>query len=159
MYYQEHFSCYSGTLPSGYYHYSKKNVLDNTSFYSECSLTYSTTDKIICACPMDMSVILQLQECNDPCCNARTCQMADGAQCTRGECCSNTCQFVSAGTTCRSSDGQCDIAEHCTGQSSECPTDVHAQDGSSCNNNQAYCFSGECRTYNAQCQEHFGTST
>ena len=29
------------------------------------------------------------QECTDPCCDARTCQLAVGAQCDDGECCSN----------------------------------------------------------------------
>lgn len=103
-------------------------------------------------------VVHNVQECDDPCCNARTCQLADGAQCTRGECCSNTCRFLSAGTTCRGSTGQCDIIERCTGQSAECPEDVYHQDGTSCNNNQAYCYSGKCKTYNQQCQTHFRTS-
>ena len=31
-------------------------------------------------------------------------------------------------------------------------------DGSPCNNDEAYCLSGECKTYNAQCQTHFLTS-
>lgn len=101
---------------------------------------------------------LFLQECDDPCCNARTCRPRDGAQCTKGECCTNTCQFKAYGTRCRSSSGQCDIEEYCSGESSECPTDVYKQDGTSCNNNQAYCFSGECQTYDDQCQYHFGSS-
>ena len=84
--------------------------------------------------------------------------MADSAQCTKGECCTSTCQFKAAGTTCRSSSGQCDIEEYCSGESSECPADVYLQDGTSCNNNQAYCFSGECQTYNKQCQYHFRSS-
>jgi hypothetical protein len=97
-------------------------------------------------------------ECDDPCCDAATCRPAAGAQCTKGECCTSTCQFKSPGTTCRGSSGQCDIEERCTGQSAECPSDVYIQDGSSCNNGQNYCFSGDCKTYDAQCQTHFGTS-
>ena len=103
-------------------------------------------------------VWLFLQECDDPCCNARTCRPRDGAQCTKGECCTSTCQFKAYGTRCRSSSGQCDIEEYCSGESSECPADVYKQDGTSCNNNQAYCFSGECQTYDDQCQYHFGSS-
>ena len=87
-----------------------------------------------------------------------TCRMAAGAQCTKGECCTSTCQFKSSNTVCRGSTGQCDIAEKCTGQSADCPADVFLQDGSTCNNGQAYCYSGQCKTYNAQCQRHFRTS-
>ena len=100
---------------------------------------------------------LYLQECDDPCCNPRTCRPTDGAQCTKGECCSSTCQFKAYGTRCRSASGQCGIEEYCSGESSECPTDVYRQDGTTCNNNQAFCFSGECQTHDDQCQYHFGT--
>ena len=98
------------------------------------------------------------QECNDPCCDARTCRPAADAECTKGECCTSTCRFKTARTTCRRSRGQCDIEERCSGRSADCPADVYLQDGSSCNNNRAYCFSGECRTYDTQCQKHFKTS-
>lgn len=30
---------------------------------------------------------LSLQECTNPCCNATTCSLNDGAQCAEGECC------------------------------------------------------------------------
>ena len=98
------------------------------------------------------------QECDDPCCDAETCTLAAGAQCARGDCCSTNCQFKSSETVCRNASGDCDIEEHCSGYSGECPADVYLQDGSDCNNNQAYCFSGECKTYDAQCQELFLTS-
>ena len=98
------------------------------------------------------------EECIDPCCNARTCKPVTGAQCTKGECCTSTYQFKDYGTACRNASGQCDVEEYCSGQSSECPADVYKQDGAACNNGQAYCFSGECQTYNQQCQYHFGTS-
>jgi hypothetical protein len=98
------------------------------------------------------------QECDDPCCNPSTCRPREGAQCTRGQCCTSTCQFKAYGTTCRSADGGCDIEEYCSGESSECPTDVYKQDGSACNSNGAYCFSGECQTYDDQCQYHFASS-
>ena len=35
---------------------------------------------------------------------------------------------------------------------------MHFVDGSPCNNDEAYCYSGECKTYDAQCQMHFLTS-
>lgn len=34
---------------------------------------------------------VSLQECNNPCCNATTCMLKEGAQCSSGECCEN-CQ-------------------------------------------------------------------
>lgn len=98
------------------------------------------------------------KECDDPCCNATTCTLAAGAQCTRGECCSNECQFEAMGTTCRNASGECDIEEYCSGKSSECPEDLYLQDSSPCNNKQSYCFSGVCKTYDDQCQYHFRSS-
>ena len=74
----------------------------------------------------------------DPCCNA------------------TTCQFRSYGTPCRAASGQCDIEEYCSGYSSVCPDDTILQDGSSCNNNTAYCYDGVCQTYDDQCRFHFG---
>ena len=113
---------------------------------------------VLCVISRDIIISLGIQECADPCCDATTCGLAVGAECTKGECCTNTCQFKSADTVCRASSGNCDIKERCTGQSADCPADVYLQDGSSCNNNQAFCFSGQCRTYNTQCQKHFRTS-
>ena len=100
------------------------------------------------------------QECTDPCCNANTCQLASGAQCSAGPCCTSSCQFVSYGTQCRAASGNCDIAEYCPGDSSECLPDEHTRDGVSCNSNGAtgYCYSGICPTHNAQCQGAFGMS-
>lgn len=34
---------------------------------------------------------VSLQECTNPCCNATTCMLREGAQCSSGECCEN-CQ-------------------------------------------------------------------
>ena len=96
------------------------------------------------------------QECTDPCCNAATCQLASGAQCSAGPCCTSMCQFVSYGTQCRASLGDCDIAEFCPGDSADCPDDEHQRDGISCNSDAGYCSSGMCPTHDAQCQLAFG---
>ena len=95
-------------------------------------------------------------ECADPCCNPDTCQLATGAQCSAGACCNSTCNFISYGTQCRASSGECDIAEYCSGNSSDCPADVHAVDGTSCANSTGFCYTGICPTYNAQCRNAFG---
>ena len=81
-----------------------------------------------------------------------------GAQCHSGECCNSQCRFKDSLSVCRPSAGQCDIEDYCTGLLSDCPTDAYIQDSTTCNNNQSYCFSGQCKTYNIQCQRHFRTS-
>ena len=66
-----------------------------------------------------------------------------------GSCCTASCTFVSAGTVCRASVGQCDVAEGCTGSSAACPADGFAQDGASCNDGNSNtrgetCTNGVC---------------
>ena len=92
--------------------------------------------------------------CTDPCCNATSCQLVDGAQCFSGSCCDN-CMYRPYGTTCRDSTQECDITEYCSGESSDCPEDFRVQNGQNCNGNTSYCFSGTCLTYDSQCQIYF----
>ena len=99
----------------------------------------------------DNNITCVIQECTDPCCNATSCQLAEGAQCRSGLCCdSTTCQYIDYSTTCR------DITEYCSGESSECPQDMALQDAAPCGQDQGFCFSAQCRTYNQQCQQFFG---
>ncbi|XP_064381909.1 zinc metalloproteinase-disintegrin-like EoMP06 isoform X2 [Halichondria panicea] len=95
--------------------------------------------------------------CTDPCCNATSCQLIDGAECFSGSCC-DSCQLRLYGTTCRESTQECDITEYCSGDSSDCPEDFRVQDGQLCNNNDSYCFSGTCLSYDSQCQIDFNTN-
>ena len=95
-------------------------------------------------------------ECTDPCCNATTCQLVSGAQCGSGSCCSRDCTIVPYGIECRTSSGECDIAEYCSGDSSECPRDDQKFDSTPCANNTGYCYFGKCPTYDAQCMRAFG---
>ena len=103
------------------------------------------------------SLCITQQECRDPCCNPSTCQLAAGAQCTSGACCSN-CRFVAYGTPCRASNGECDIAEVCAGCSSQCPTDQYVQDGTSCRSGIGYCYKGSCPTRDNQCKTFYGSA-
>jgi len=91
----------------------------------------------------------------DPCCDAAQCKLVEGAVCHSGPCC-DKCQFLPYGTTCHESMEECDITEYCSGESSDCPADTALQDGTPCNDGQAFCYSGHCRTYNEQCQRFFG---
>ena len=99
--------------------------------------------------------LLNIQECQNPCCNATTCTLIAGATCDTGLCCED-CQLKSYGSTCREAVGECDVLEYCSGEDSDCPIDLGVQNGLSCNNNQSYCFYGSCQTYDAQCRYHWG---
>ncbi|MBI3248434.1 MAG: SBBP repeat-containing protein [Deltaproteobacteria bacterium] len=56
-----------------------------------------------------------------------------------GSCCTDTCTFATAGSTCRASLGLCDVAETCNGTSGECPTDVVASPGATCRASGGVC--------------------
>uniref|UniRef100_A0A182C6B6 Metalloproteinase n=1 Tax=Phalotris mertensi TaxID=1260334 RepID=A0A182C6B6_9SAUR len=98
------------------------------------------------------------QDCQNACCNAATCQLRHEPQCKFGECCEQ-CRFKRAGRECRVAKDECDLAEHCTGQSAECPTDRFQRDGEPCENNLGYCYNGTCPTLTSQCIAYFGTGS
>src|SRR5690606_28910092 len=52
--------------------------------------------------------------------------------------------FASPSTTCRDSAGQCDVAEQCTGDSGQCPTDEHESPAVLCDGGA--CHHGTCAT-------------
>ncbi|XP_029977977.1 disintegrin and metalloproteinase domain-containing protein 9-like [Sphaeramia orbicularis] len=94
------------------------------------------------------------QECTNKCCDAATCRFTAGSPCTNGSCCSD-CQIKVAGTLCRSAINTCDLPEFCNGQSAFCPEDFYIMDGLTCENNTAYCYEGQCQTYDFQCRHLF----
>uniref|UniRef100_A0A8C9VZU6 ADAM metallopeptidase domain 8a n=1 Tax=Scleropages formosus TaxID=113540 RepID=A0A8C9VZU6_SCLFO len=96
-----------------------------------------------------------VEECRNPCCNASTCRLAEGAECAEGECCSQ-CQFKPAGSLCRNSAGDCDLVEYCTGQVARCPKDAFKMNGIPCNFNQGYCYNGQCPTLTQHCRRLWG---
>ncbi len=51
-------------------------------------------------------------------------EQCDDGNTMAGDCCSATCTFEAATTTCRAAAGACDVAEMCTGNSGSCPSDV-----------------------------------
>ena len=145
-------NCSVSDLNIGYSTYNLDRCLFNQPTSSEgdpvCGNGIREGDEI-CDCG-------STQECTDPCCNAATCQLASGAQCSAGPCCTSTCQFESYGIECRAALGECDIAEYCLGDSSECPSDEIIPDGTTCNSNTGFCYAGVCPTHDAQCQRAFG---
>ncbi|XP_009331062.1 PREDICTED: disintegrin and metalloproteinase domain-containing protein 8 [Pygoscelis adeliae] len=97
-----------------------------------------------------------LEECFDRCCNATTCQLREGAECSQGDCCQD-CKLKVAGVLCRPSKNDCDLPEHCTGLSAECPEDVFQENGISCQNGNGYCYNGACPSHGEQCRTLWGT--
>uniref|UniRef100_A0A194ATG8 Metalloproteinase type III 8b n=1 Tax=Sistrurus tergeminus TaxID=8757 RepID=A0A194ATG8_SISTE len=95
--------------------------------------------------------------CQNPCCDAATCKLTPGSQCAKGLCC-DQCRFKGAGTECRAAKDDCDMADLCTGQSAECPTDRFQRNGHPCLNNKGYCYNRTCPTMKNQCISFFGPS-
>ncbi|KAJ3592640.1 hypothetical protein NHX12_007767 [Muraenolepis orangiensis] len=75
-------------------------------------------------------------ECYKECC--KKCSLANGAHCSDGPCCNNTCLT-------------------CSGDSGQCPPNLHKQDGYFCHLNQGRCYSGECKTRESQCKYIWGS--
>lgn len=94
------------------------------------------------------------------CCDPQTCRFREGAVCdpSTSGCCTDTCQFSSAGTVCRPAiDDACDFAETCPGNNATCPPDRSAEDGTSCGSNNLACASGRCTSLDRQCQMSGGS--
>lgn len=127
------------------------------------------------------------QDCEDPCCNASTCQLVPGAQCSSDGICCQDCkvspkqhvrrhyanlshdqylnlspplppQLRVAGSVCREPLGECDLPEFCTGSSPHCPPNVFLQNGEPCEDGASYCYGGICASMHTQCQMLWGPS-
>ncbi|XP_034488304.1 zinc metalloproteinase-disintegrin-like MTP8 [Drosophila innubila] len=97
--------------------------------------------------------------CENSCCNAHTCMLHSNASCATGECCDlDTCRPKLAGSACRPTENECDLPEYCTGESEYCPADVFRRDTEPCDNNQAFCFHGTCRSHASQCRILWGST-
>uniref|UniRef100_A0A8C8SWZ4 ADAM metallopeptidase domain 8 n=1 Tax=Pelusios castaneus TaxID=367368 RepID=A0A8C8SWZ4_9SAUR len=97
------------------------------------------------------------KECRDPCCNATTCRLSEGAECAQGECC-HQCKVKTSGVLCRTSKNNCDLPEYCTGLSEECPEDVFQENGVPCGNGNGYCYNGECPSHSEHCRTLWGAA-
>lgn len=99
------------------------------------------------------------QYCNNTCCNPYTCMLYANASCATGECCDlQKCKPKNAGEICRSNNGECDLPEYCTGESEYCPNDVYKRNTEVCENSDAFCYQGSCRSQNDQCKVLWGPS-
>uniref|UniRef100_A0A8D3E3I4 ADAM metallopeptidase domain 15 n=1 Tax=Scophthalmus maximus TaxID=52904 RepID=A0A8D3E3I4_SCOMX len=97
-----------------------------------------------------------LEECEDLCCNASSCRLLPGAQCSSDGICCNDCKLRAAGSVCREPIGECDLPEFCTGSSPHCPPNVFLQNGEPCEDGATYCYGGVCASMNTQCQMMWG---
>ncbi|XP_029465441.1 disintegrin and metalloproteinase domain-containing protein 8 isoform X2 [Rhinatrema bivittatum] len=97
-----------------------------------------------------------LEVCTNPCCNATTCKLREGAECAQGECC-HSCKIRASGELCRNQKDECDLPEYCTGKAAECPEDVFQENGFSCQYGKGYCFNGECPSLSQHCQTLWGS--
>uniref|UniRef100_A0A668TCG7 Uncharacterized protein n=1 Tax=Oreochromis aureus TaxID=47969 RepID=A0A668TCG7_OREAU len=87
------------------------------------------------------------------CC--KNCTLTQGSVCSNGLCCNN-CQMEFRGVVCRDAVNDCDIPEICSGNSSQCPPNVHKMDGYTCEKDQGRCFGGRCKTKDRQCKFIWG---
>nr|XP_033799677.1 disintegrin and metalloproteinase domain-containing protein 8 [Geotrypetes seraphini] len=97
-----------------------------------------------------------LEMCTNPCCNASTCKLKEGAECAQGECC-HRCKIQAVGELCRSQKDECDLSEYCTGKAAECPEDDFQENGVPCKYGKGYCYNGECPTHSQHCENLWGT--
>ncbi|XP_072280006.1 disintegrin and metalloproteinase domain-containing protein 8 isoform X2 [Pyxicephalus adspersus] len=96
------------------------------------------------------------EECTNPCCNATTCRLNEGAECAQGECC-RQCKIRPVGEMCRRRKGECDLPEYCTGTSAECPEDAFQENGLACSSGNGYCYNGACPSLGQQCKTLWGS--
>ncbi len=71
-------------------------------------------------------------------------ETCDDGNITAGDCCSATCQIEVAGTVCRASTGECDLAESCDGLADSCPGDGFVAASTVCTDEGVGCTSDLC---------------
>lgn len=67
------------------------------------------------------------------------CDEGTGVNGMPGSCCSASCTYEVEGYTCRVSNGVCDVAEVCSGESEECPADSKQASSTVCNPSNGVC--------------------
>ncbi|KAK2820437.1 hypothetical protein Q5P01_023396 [Channa striata] len=101
----------------------------------------------------DCGSLVECARSGASCC--KKCTLTHNAMCSNGLCCRD-CKYELRGVTCRDSVNDCDIPETCTGDSSQCPHNVHKLDGYMCETGQGRCYGGRCKTRDSQCRTLWG---
>ncbi|KAG9343966.1 hypothetical protein JZ751_012441 [Albula glossodonta] len=96
---------------------------------------------------------LECSRSGGACC--KKCTLSHDAMCSNGLCC-RSCRYEQRGVVCREAVNECDVPETCTGDSSQCPHNVHKLDGYQCDSSQGRCYGGRCRTRDRQCKGLWG---
>uniref|UniRef100_A0A8C1PUF8 ADAM metallopeptidase domain 23 n=1 Tax=Cyprinus carpio TaxID=7962 RepID=A0A8C1PUF8_CYPCA len=86
------------------------------------------------------------EECIKECC--KKCSLSNGAHCSDGPCCNNTCLFYPRGYSCRYAVNDCDISEMCSGDSG-LVSDIQ--------NHLFVCFHSEAASSEKFCYEKLNT--
>lgn len=97
--------------------------------------------------------------CDNKCCNATSCTLMPGAACASGTCCDiSKCKIFTKeqNRVCRPATNECDLVEICDGFNEFCPENVYVQDGTSCMQNEAFCYEGQCNSLGSQCKLLWG---
>ena len=119
-------------------------VSSDTGFPSTVTKTFATKTCSLCG---DGTVQSATEQCDEGSANG-----------TNGSCCTANCQRKSAGTLCRESAGECDIAESCTGTSEKCPNDVKAPAETACPNDGNACTRDVCDGTSILCTHPAGNA-
>ncbi|NXK93022.1 ADA11 protein, partial [Formicarius rufipectus] len=86
------------------------------------------------------------------CC--KKCTLTHDAMCSDGLCCKG-CKYEPRGVSCREAVNECDIPESCTGDSSQCPPNLHKLDGYFCENEQVSpALHGQTQLWSWACDTH-----
>ncbi|XP_042561125.1 disintegrin and metalloproteinase domain-containing protein 11-like, partial [Clupea harengus] len=104
----------------------------------------------------DCGSALECSRVGGACC--KKCTLTHDAMCSSGLCCQR-CRYELRGVVCRDAVHECDIPETCTGDSSQCPPNVHKLDGYMCDAGQGRCYGGRCKTRDGQCWSLWGHSS
>ena len=133
------------------------NIIDEDGCSATCTLESGwncTGEPSACTTICGDGIIAGLEQCESPfdaCCDSSTCQFkssdnvcrASQGQCDIAETCtgsSATCPADAKSTAqCRAAAGDCDIAEVCDGVNNDCPTDVFRPDTYVCRNSLGVC--------------------
>jgi cysteine-rich repeat protein len=71
-------------------------------------------------------------------------EQCDPGRDVAGDCCTAACALAPPTTPCRPAAGECDVPEHCTGEDSACPGDVHVIGGTLCADDGSPCSIDAC---------------
>lgn len=141
------------------------------SHYSSCSLDYfatwrATATSIACllddvsSCGDGLREAGEQCDCGvdcatDACCapwwSEGGCKLEPGCTCSASDGCCNAGVPATAGTVCRTSASDCDVAEQCDGTSTFCPPDLHDPIGAACGSDGTCGVDAECLSLTDQC--------